>query len=163
MGFAAIILVRGLTLSGDFLSRALHLDPVKAPLVGVALCLAAIGGSAISVARAYQPKQDYGAALEFVQNERRLGDAVLTVGLTVFPYERFYKADWVKVTTLEELNQARSRATRTWLVYTMPVVLQAASPEIKAAVDDEFETVKKFSGTLNGGEIVVALAKSPLR
>ncbi|MGH7766310.1 MAG: glycosyltransferase family 39 protein [Candidatus Binatia bacterium] len=163
MGFAAIVLVRGLVLSGNFLSGALRLDPVKGPLVGVALCLAAVGGSGISLARAYQPKQDYGAALEFVQNERRPGDAVLTVGLTVFPYERFYKADWGKVTTVEELNRARSRGTRTWLVYTMPVVLQAAYPEIKAAIDAEFETVKKFSGTLNGGEIVVALAKSPLR
>jgi len=95
--------------------------------------------------------------------ERRPDDAVLTVGLTVFPYERFYKAGWEKVTTLEEMNQARSRGARTWLVYTMPVVLQAAYPEIKAAIDAEFETVKKFSGTLNGGEIVVARAKSPVR
>jgi hypothetical protein len=163
MGFAALVVVRGLMLSGNLLSGALRLDPVKAPLAGAALCLAAIGGSGISVARAYQPKQDYGAALEFVQTERRPGDAVLTVGLTVFPYERFYKADWGKVTTLEELNRARSRATRTWLVYTMPVVLQAASPEIKAAIDAEFQTVKKFNGTLNGGEIVVARAQSPGR
>jgi mannosyltransferase len=163
MGFAAIILVRGLMLSGDFLSRALHLDPVRAPVVGVALCATVIAGLGNSVAGAYQPKQDYAGALEYVQNQRRPGDIIITVGLTVFPYQRFYKVDWDNVTTLEELDRARSRGARTWLIYTMPVILQAAYPEIMKSIETEFQTVKKFSGTLSGGDIVVSRAQSPVR
>jgi hypothetical protein len=116
--------------------------------------------SAISVPRAYLPKQDYQGALEFVQEKRRPGDVVVTVGLAGFPYQRFYKVDWQQVASLEELIKVRSRVGRTWLVYTMPIVLQAATPEIMRSIDAEFKTVKEFSGTVNGGSIVVALAKS---
>lgn len=160
MGFAAIILVRGLMLCGNFLSRGLHLDPVRAPLMGAGLCACAIIVSGLSVVRAYQPKQDYGGALQFVQNQRRPGDIILTVGLTVLPYQQFYKVDWRNVTTLADLDKARSRGARTWLVYTMPIVLQAAHPEIMKRIQLDFEAVREFPGTVSGGNIVVALAKS---
>lgn len=160
MGFAVIILVRGLMLCGNFLSRGLHLDPGRAHLIGAGLCACAIFVSGLSVVRAYQPKQDYGGALQFVQNQRRPGDIILTIGLTVLPYQQFYKVDWGNVTTLEDLNKARSGGTRTWLVYTMPIVLQAAHPEIMKRIQIDFEAVREFPGTLSGGNIVVALAKS---
>jgi hypothetical protein len=150
-------------LCGEFLSRTLHLEPVKAARVGVALCAIVIAASGISVAGAYQPKQDYGGALAFVQHQRRPGDIILTVGLTVFPYQRFYKVDWDNVTTLEELDGARSRGTRTWLIYTMPIVLQAAYPEIMKSIATDFETIRIFRGSLKGGDIVVSRVKSPLR
>jgi mannosyltransferase len=160
IGFTAIILVRGLMLCGVLLSRAFYLDPVKAPLVGVAVCASVITISAISVPRAYLPKQDYEGALEFVQEKRRPGDVVVTVGLAVFPYQRFYKVDWQQVASLEELNKVRSRKGRTWLVYTMPIVLNSAHPEIMKSIQIDFDAVREFPGTLNGGNIVVALAKS---
>jgi hypothetical protein len=118
--------------------------------------------SAVSVSRAYEPKQDYRGALDFVQNQRRPGDVILTVDLTALPYQRFYKVDWRNVTTVEELALARSHGTRTWLVYTMPVVLQAAYPEIMKTIKAEFHTIKEFSGTLNGGNIVVSRAESSI-
>jgi mannosyltransferase len=160
MGFAVIILVRSLMLCGEFFSRALHLDPVKARLAGVGLCVTLIAVSAIAVPRAYLPKQDYGGALEFVENQRQPDDIILTVGLTVFPYQRYYKVDWDHVTTLEELDRARTRRKRTWLIYTMPIVLQAAYPEIMKRIQIDFDAVREFPGTLNGGNIVVAIAKS---
>jgi len=116
--------------------------------------------SAISVSGAFLPKQDFAGAMEFVQEKRRSGDVVVIVGLTVIPYERFYKVDWQEIETLEELNKVRTRGGRTWLVYTMPVVLKAAHPEIMKSIQIDFEPVKEFPGTLNGGNIVVALAKS---
>jgi hypothetical protein len=78
----------------------------------------------------------------------------------VLPYQRYYKVDWGKVVTAEELDTARSRGQRTWLVYTMPIVLKAAYPEIMKSIDAHFQTVKEFTGTLSGGNIVVAVAKS---
>jgi hypothetical protein len=160
IGFAVIVVIRGLTICGDLMSRALHLDPVKAPLVGVGLCVTVIVISATSVSRAYLPKQDYTGAIEFVQEKRRPGDIVVTVGLAGFPYQRFYKVDWEQVATLEELNEVRSRKGRTWLVYTMPIVLNSEHPEIMKSIQIDFEEVREFPGTLNGGNIVVALAKS---
>ena len=128
--------------------------------MGAGLCACAIIVSGLSVSRAYQPKQDYGGALQFVQNQRRPGDIILTVGLTVLPYQQFYKVDWDNVTTLADLDNARARGTRTWLVYTMPIVLQAAHPEMMKRIQIDFEAVREFPGTLSGGNIVVAVAKS---
>jgi 4-amino-4-deoxy-L-arabinose transferase-like glycosyltransferase len=160
MGLATIVMVRGVTLCGRMISNVLHLQPARGAPLGIGLCIMMIIGSGISAASAYRPKQDYGGALEFVQNQRRPGDIILTVGLTALPYQQYYKVDWDKVTTLEELDQARSRSPRTWLVYTMPIVLQAATPEIMKRIQNDFEAVKEFPGTVNGGNIVVALAKS---
>ena len=160
IGFAIIVVVRGLMLCGDLVSSRLHLDRARAPLVGVGLCLIAIIVSAISVPRAYLPKQDYQGALEFLREKQRPGDVIVTVGLAAFPYQRFYKVDWQQVASLEELTKVRSRGGRTWLVYTMPIVLQSAHPEIMKSIQIDFEAVREFPGTLNGGNIVVALAKS---
>jgi mannosyltransferase len=160
MGFAIIVLVRGLMVFGAVVSSRLHLDTARAPLVGVGLCITVIIVSAISVPRAYLPKQDYRGALEFLREKQRPGDVVVTVGLAAFPYQRFYKVDWEQVASLEELTKVRSRGGRTWLVYTMPIVLQSAHPEIMKSIQIDFEAVREFPGTLNGGNIVVALAKS---
>jgi len=160
MGFAVAILVRGLMLCGEELVRGLRLGPSKAGTVGVALCLCVIIASGMSVTRAYRPKQDYGGALKFVQAQRQPGDVILTVDLTVLPYRRFYKVDWDDVTTVNELNEARSHAARTWLVYTMPIVLRAVNPEIMKSIETNFLTIKEFGGTVNGGNIVVARANS---
>lgn len=159
-GFAVVILVRGLMLCGNFLSKGLRLESGRARLVGTGLCVCAIFLSGLSVVRAYQPKQDYGGALQFVQNQRRPGDVILTVGLTMLPYQQFYKVNWDNVTTLAELDKARSSATRTWLVYTMPIVLEAAHPEIMKRIHIDFKAVREFPGTVAGGSIVVALAES---
>ena len=145
---------------GNHVSGTLGLTPRRAQWVGVGLCMAIILGSGITVARAFQPKQDFEGALDFVQTQRQPGDVILTVDLTVLPYQRFYKVDWEHVTSQHELNRARVRGRRTWLVYTMPIVLQSAYPEIMKSINSDFQTMKEFRGTLSGGNIVVALAKS---
>lgn len=162
-GFAAAILVRGLMLVANFMSKALRLGPVGALTLEMIMCIAVISGSGISVVAAYRPKQDFTGALEFVQSERQPGDIIVTVGLAVFPYQRFYKIDWDNVATLEELDKIRLRGKRTWLIYTMPIVLQASHPEIMKRIRDEFQIIKKFSGTLKGGEVVVSRGQSPVR
>jgi hypothetical protein len=159
-GFAVMVAIRGLMVGGGYLSGTLGLKPGRAQWIGVGLCIVTILGSGISVARAYQPKQDFAGALDFVQTQRQPGDVVLTVDLTVLPYQRFYKVDWEKVASQRELDKARVRGKRTWLVYTMPIVLQAAHPEIMESINSDFQTIKEFRGTLSGGNIVVALAKS---
>lgn len=159
-GFAVVILVRGLMLCGNWLSHVLRVNPMRGPLVGAALCVCLVAVSGLSVARAYQPKQDYAAALDYVQDQRQPGDRILTVGLTVLPYQEYYKVDWDNVSTLKELDEVRSKGGKTWLVYTMPIVLQAAHPDIMERIEKDFVAVKEFHGTVNGGNIVVAVAKS---
>ena len=124
------------------------------------LCLLTISLSAISVAWAYGPKQDFGGALAFVEKNRGPTDAVVSVGLATFIYQKLYGKKWGKADTIQELNAIRSQNKRTWVVYTMPLHLESYFPEILTSIESEFEQVKIFPGTLGGGAVFVSRSSS---
>jgi mannosyltransferase len=160
LGFGVLIVIRGTVLAGEVIGRFLCLDFAKRYSLGIFLCVGLISVSAISVPLAYAPKQDYEGALQFVEGKKQPGDVVVTFGLTALPYESFYKVDWKEIRALEDLKMVRSLAKRTWLVYTMPTLVESASPEIMNSIRRDFSLVKEFPGTLNGGSIFVCLVDS---
>jgi hypothetical protein len=148
-GFAALILVRGAMFLGDRITQSRSL--------GTAMCLALIALSAVSVPSAYAPKQDYVGALNYVKENYRPGDIIVTVGpVASYPYQKFYRTDWRAVETLQDLNSLRSRGKRTWLLYSMPLHVESTYPEIMAIVRRDFKIVKEFDGSLGGGTIFVS-------
>jgi 4-amino-4-deoxy-L-arabinose transferase-like glycosyltransferase len=158
MGFGVLVIVRGTTILGRIIGGLFKLDLRKSDLIGTILCAALILISASSILRAYAPKQDYRGALSYIRHHRESRNAVVTVGLTKYPYKSFYKTDWKEVETIDQLNTIRIRANRTWLLYTLPFHLQAEYPEIMNSIKHDFKVVKKFYGTLNGGTIFVCLS-----
>lgn len=160
LGFGVLIVIRGTVLSGDVLGRLLCLDFAKSHSFGIFLCVGLISLSAISLPLAYAPKQDYEGALQFVEGKKQPGDVVVTFGLTALPYESFYKVGWKEIRALEDLKMVRSVAKRTWLVYTMPTLVESANPAIMSSIRHDFRVVKEFPGTLNGGSIFVCLVDS---
>ena len=112
-GFGTLVIVRGTMLLGHVTTRLLNLASTKAVPIGSALCTGLILVSALSIPLAYAPKQDYLAALNFVEARKEQGDVIVTVGLATFTYKHFYKLDWETVETVEALNAIRSRANRT--------------------------------------------------
>jgi hypothetical protein len=155
MGFAVIVVIRGAMLVGASLGRFLRLPGAASGWPGVVLCLGLVSVAVLSVPLAYGPKQDYAGALELVEAQRLVGDAVVTLGIAEIPYSRFYATDWVNVDTLQALDRIRAESKRTWVVYTMPLHTKAAYPDIFAGINKDFVEVKRFPGTLNGGEVVV--------
>ena len=161
-GFAALVSICGTMQLGQWAGRIFGLNMSARNFVGTALCGALILLSAISIPAVYGPKQDFEGALRFIEEVKSADDAVVTLGGTIFPYARLYKTDWESTRSLEMLNMIRSNVRRTWLLYTMPVHLEAKSPEIMRVVNREFEIVKEFYGTLGGGSIFVCrFIKSP--
>ena len=63
--------------------------------------------------------------------------------------------------TVEALNAIRSRAKRTWVLYTIPLHLQYEYPEVMASIQRDFKVVKQFYGSLGGGTIFVCRAETP--
>jgi len=159
MGFGALIAVRGARVLGEFAARRLRLSPA----LGTAVCAAMVLVSALSVPRAYGPKQDYAGAKAFVDANRRPGDAVVTVGLASFTYKELYGLNWDAVETPEELKAIRARANRTWVLYTLRPVLESTDPEIAALLDRDYRLVKRFPGTLREGTVFVSMAESEIR
>ncbi len=156
MGFCVLIVVRGTLVFGEKVAKLIKLKSLNPVHVGTAFCACLIFVIALSFPRAYNPKQDYKGALNFIEKSREQSDAIVTVGIpATFPYRYFYKLDWKAIEDLKELDAIRSHAKRTWLLYTMPVNFESAYPEIMESMRRDFKFIKEFGGTLNGGTIYV--------
>ncbi|MBI5085886.1 MAG: glycosyltransferase family 39 protein [Acidobacteria bacterium] len=141
-GFGALIVIRGALL---------------VPRAGMAMAIGIIAVSAASAPFAYGPKQDFGSAYELVRSSRQPGDVVATADLATWVFERYYKAGWVDVRSMADLDRVSAGAPRTWLVYTIDPVFRSQLPELYASVRREFRVVKVFPGTLRSGEVTVCL------
>jgi hypothetical protein len=157
IGFGALIVVRGTMEVGRVLLSFSRLKSIRAAALGTALCSLLLLVSAATIPAAYLPKQDYLSAVSFIEERQESSDVIVTVGAAVLPYQEFYGVDWQEVEDAEGLNTIRTRAQRTWLIYTLPVHMEAMYPEIMAIIKNEFKIVRKFHGTLNGGTIFVCL------
>jgi 4-amino-4-deoxy-L-arabinose transferase-like glycosyltransferase len=155
MGFGVLIAIRGTLAAVEVAARFVPALERRATAVGTGLVLLLIAMSALTIPRAWAPKQDYRGALEFVERERAPGDAVVTVGLASVPYEQYFGVDWRPVESPAELERIRADAGATWLVYTLGFQLEAVHPEMMRAVEQDFVVVERFWGTLGGGEIIV--------
>ena len=162
-GFAILIVVRGAMTLGRGIGTGLGFTPARAVQAATVATVLLVAAAALALPRAYAPKQDFEGALKFVEATRGPGDSVVTVGLATMPYQRFYKVSWGSVDDVEALEAMRSRASRTWVVYTLPLYLDAVYPDLMVRIRDEFEVVRVFPGTLSGGEVVVRRSKETPR
>ncbi|MEO8198930.1 MAG: glycosyltransferase family 39 protein [Gemmatimonadota bacterium] len=152
-GFGVLILIRGGYALVEWLlpPRFRVLAPVGTILV--------ICASAITVPKAWGPKQDYTGASTFLSREAGATDAVVTVDLTRYPYHEFYHTSYLPVDSLSVLREIEAQHTRTWLVYTFPIRLAVVEPEIWARIQEHYTLAANFPGTVGGGDIVVMRSK----
>jgi uncharacterized membrane protein len=155
-GFAVMAVIAGTTAAGEWASARLRLR-CDARLAGTTIALALIAISSVAVPGAYGPKQDYAGARDFVESARLTGDAVAVVGVVAEDrlYQDYYATDWTVVESFDDFERIRAAARRTWLVYTLPIELEAMHPKIAEAIENGFEVVRRFPGTLNDGDVVV--------
>ena len=162
-GFMCMIVVRGVFRTVGTAIVLSHLPTRSVPVLQAAACSFLILFSALSIPHAYVPKQDFLGALKYVQSEMADGDAITTVGLAGFTYEKLYRKPWPGIETLSQLNAIRAHASRTWLIYTFPPEARAVYPDIMALVDRDFRTLRVFPGSVGSGAIFVCRFDSNLR
>ena len=159
-GFGALVVVRATSSLGSAGAR-LARRPAAGVAAGTALCLAGMLYSAGSLRYAYLPKQDYEAALAWVEERRGPGDAVITVGTAALPFDWLHQVDWTETNDPAEIRRIAADADRTWLVYTLPLHLESVYPEVMAAIRTDFAVEQTFYGTLGDGVIYVCRAAPP--
>jgi hypothetical protein len=161
MGFAILIAVHGaftlpalilnLKLRGDLPARR-HLGEVAGLIVASLL----IAASVVTLPRLYAlPKQDFSGARNWVERSRAPEDKVVAVGLAGVAYSRYFAPKWSVAQTQDELDTIRSGRSDVWLVYILPPQLKAYRAEIWKTIQNDFETVEVFPGTLGGGGVYV--------
>ncbi len=155
LGFAVLVVIRGIFVPGHIVSKLLRFEPKQSGLIGASLCVGVIIVSSFSVPGVYSPKQDFLGALSFVEKHKKPGDKVAAVGMAMLPYTQYLKTGWETAETVETLDSIRANSKRTWLLYTVPIHLRSSYPEILNTINEDFEVIKQFYGTLGGGTIFV--------
>ena len=163
IGFMALVVTRGTTVIGAAIypaiypkiAQAFRVERRRESGLGTALWSLIFLASALSVPRAYGPKQDFAGAWAFVEAHKEPGDAVITIGLAAIPYRVQYHSDAEEIKSVEALDAVRSRARRIWLLYTLKFQLADLAPELQRDIERDFVVEKKFPGTLGDGTIFV--------
>lgn len=156
IGFAALALVRGCAVAGELVAHGAA-TRIGSSLVGLAL----LGSLLLLPANYRHPKQDFEAARDYVEERREGHEAIVAVGLAIYPYSQYYAPDWQTAESLPELDEIRARPSRTWVVSSFPTYLSAIHPELAARLEDEFELVREFPGTLGDGTVSVFRSRGP--
>ena len=101
------------------------------------------------------PKQDFSGALNLVQARTVPGDVVVTAGLAERAYGDFLAPDWSAVDSTRELERLTRSHRRVWVVTAFENHLKKKYPEVYLVLQNEFQRVEKFPGTLAGGDVFV--------
>jgi 4-amino-4-deoxy-L-arabinose transferase-like glycosyltransferase len=153
--FAAAFFVLAALRGGFVLVRALvRWHPDRIAIAG-ASAVAAL--SLMTVPRAWAPKQQFRAAYEFIESERRTGDEVLVLDIAAEVYQlRGWAPTWRRTTSLDVVTDVERSAGRTWIVYTLPARVRAIWPGLfEHLTSARYLPVRVFPASVGGGEIHV--------
>lgn len=101
------------------------------------------------------PKQDFAGALRYVDTVQAPGDVVATTGLAAFPFVEYYERDWPELRSAADVATVRAARSRVWVVYTFPAYVEAMTPEVMTFIRESCPTVRRFPGTVGGGDLIV--------
>lgn len=149
--FFLLIVVRG----SFVLSRSIF--PMLSTQQVTAIGLIVVLLTATMVPGAWKPKQDFVAAAEFVNRQRLPGDTVVCTGSTYSPLAGYLGMECSNVLTAQDLDELEAAHSRTWLLYSFPNSFQESKPDVWNKVRADYAPVRKFSATVNGGDIVIMM------
>ncbi len=162
-GFGVLVLIRGTMRLGEMVGRLFKLSEVNSTWLGTGLCIGLILISAASVPFAYGPKQDFQGAYNYLISQVQEGDSVVSIDLAAFVYDEFYEIDWLIIESTAELEHIRQRSKRTWVVFTFKPVSELLHLELMDRIQDEFQLLQTFEGTVGEGTVYIYMAENPSR
>ncbi|MCI0607080.1 glycosyltransferase family 39 protein [bacterium] len=149
-GLAMLVLVRGTMSLG-----ALLVPEKYGRFPGTAICILLILLSALALPRAYGPKQDFLGARIFVEKNKSPRDVIATAGRIRLVYHGYHRLPYEKVETPESLRALQSDGSQLWVLYIFPEDARTLYPEMMKALEKDFDLIKTFDGSLNGGTVYV--------
>jgi hypothetical protein len=154
--FVVLMALRGGFVISHWIFRALGDRVAIAGAAGVAAL------SALTVPRAWLPKQQFQAAVAYIESQRQPGDAVVALDVATYVYLLYRTPrDWALTSSLSTLEAIERAAPRTWVVYTFPTRLRALFPEMARHVAaPPYRQARVLPAGVGGGEIHVQLRES---
>lgn len=146
IGFAALALVRGVRLT-----VARTDSPQRFAWAMSALLIA----GAATLPAAYQPKQDYASARDFVLHQVGAGERPAAAGVASFVYANYYAPQWARVETAGDLEALEHESKGVWFLYSLPLHMQAYHPGVYERVRATYQLARVFPGSLGDGDVYV--------
>ena len=162
IGFVVLIVVRGASMTLGWLRARMPIlraryAPGTIQATGAIVVLAAM---AVSLRLVYRyPKQDFVGAMRFVESARGADDRIVTTGLAAFPYREYYRRAWPELRSRADLALLQAGEATAWVVYTFPAYVDAMTPEVMAFIRDSCPLVRRFPGTVGGGDLIVCAVR----
>jgi mannosyltransferase len=157
-GFLAILLVRGTWLLATALRPGVPRFPATLSTLLVALLVLAF---AWRLPRTWSvPKQDFAAAVRWLDARGVAPEAVATVGLAIQPYEWLYEPRFRPVRSAAALEAAQALHPDLHVLHTLPEFLRGRDPELARLLETRFREVHRIPATVGGGEVSI-LARAP--
>jgi mannosyltransferase len=159
MGFGLLIVIYGAVELPKFVFEIIGSYRFRRNTIvnaGVGFASSMILASLITVPRNYSlPKQNFSGAREFVENNRLPEETVVAVSIAGLMYGNYFAPQWSVAKTGAELKKIESQNLKVMLIYTLSPEIKAFHPDIWGMIEKDYEVLKVFPGTLNGGEIFV--------
>jgi hypothetical protein len=159
-GCALLVTMRGASVLGMFAAR--FAPGRMAPQQGafIMILLLTIGGVAMSLRSlpyGYRfPKQDYEAAVAFVEQTKSSHDLAVVIGEpAATPVQKYLQRPWARVHDESELQRLREPGRAVFVVYTFPSYIQAGQPALWSMLERGCVELRDFEGTVAGGTISV--------
>jgi len=163
MGFGLLLVIQGATRLPAAVAGYVDLLKERAPFVhaaGLGFVGLLVVVSLFTLPKNYAlPKQNFSGAKSFVESRISPGEGLVAVSLAGIVYGNYLTPHWATVGTGAELETYQHENHRLWLVYTLPIEIKAARPDLWRMIQDDYDVVKVFPGTLNGGEVFVCQKK----
>lgn len=155
VAFLVLILIRGTLVVGDGLAVRLARSGRPLP-VGPALVGLMVLASLVGLGYNYRyPKQDYEGAIAYVEAQAADTDTIATTGDGAWPLLDVHHRDYALVETAEDIRALRERGGSLWMVFTFPLYIEAAAPDVMDAIDAGCGDEAVFPGTIGGGDLIV--------
>ena len=154
--FFVLFAIRG----GFAIARAVV--PSSANRLAVAGALAVAALSAVTVPRAWLPKQQFKRAADYVDASRRPGDKAVAIDVAALIYDLYPRRDgWHLISSLDSLTAIERSGGRTWAVYTFTPRLRSLHPDLAQRLESAaYRPDRIFPASVGGGEIHVVIRDS---
>lgn len=156
MGFALLAGVRGCFVVGEMIASRWWQRAGGGALLGtLATTFVVLASLALLPANYRHPKQDFPGARDYVESARAPSEAVVAIGLAIYPYANYYAPGWQQADSLAAFDQIAQSSDRIWVVSSFPTYLRSIHPDLVERLARDFELVREFPGTLGDGGVSV--------
>jgi hypothetical protein len=170
---AMLAVVQGVYTLGELVGKKIpgNLGVMTSQLATAALVLLAVPVSLASLKSYYtMPKQAYSASIEYLESQRTKGEMVIVVDLAERGY-RYYgdrlgvsaSGDYFFVQSVDDLEVVLSAQSGkdSYVVTTLPRFLHLRKPDLEARIQQDWQIIRSFPGTIGNGQISVWAESQP--